>query len=73
MVSSHGGPRIDAEGFGIEYDSDPMLKTLVKSFDETGLVLNTQSLSAVDSKPETSKSSSMSSAAKQATKRALKK
>lgn len=71
---NYGAPEVDAESFAIEYDQNPVLKSLVKSYDQQGLVVNTQSAAAdISSKEPSAKSSSMSSAAKKAAKRAIKK
>ena len=71
---NYGAPTINAESFAIEYEQNPVLKSLVTSYDETGITLSTTASAplANDDNKSTQKRA-MSAAAKKAAKRAIKK
>ena len=71
LLKNSSGQELDYDSFKAEYDTNPQLKNIVKSFDGKGLVLATKAKDAqpVDSSP---KASSVDASAKRATAKAMK-
>ena len=72
LLKNSSGQELDYDSFKAEYDSNPQLKNIVKSFDGNGLVLatKTKDVPPTTAKPKTN--ASVDSSAKRAAAKAMK-
>ena len=73
LNSQRGAPLIDFDGFVQRYDEDPALQSIVSSYSDQGVVLNTDVSSDGEVPSEEPDKSQVSKMAKRATSKALRK